>query len=74
MSKRLLLAIVLDIFHVQAWQRTGPQKLLTCEKTVTVTEGLSGAVVSRLDFCASDQDSIPGGAEFPIDIQGWVIA
>ena len=33
---------------------------------------LSGAVVSRLDFCAGDTGSIPGGAEFPTGIcSGW---
>ena len=34
---------------------------------------LSGAMVSRLDYCAGDQRSIPSGAEFPTGIQFWVM-
>ena len=29
---------------------------------------LSGAVVSKLDYCAGDPGSIPAGAEFPTGI------
>ena len=36
-------------------------------------EELSGAVVSRLDYCAGDPGSISTGAEFPTGIQFWAI-
>ena len=36
--------------------------------SVSHNRELSGAVVSRLDFCAGDQSSIPAGAAFPTGI------
>ena len=35
--------------------------------------GVSGAVVSRLDYCAGYPGSIQAGAEFPTGIQFWMM-